>query len=97
MTKEDLDNTKMRASPVDSMRDLSVAEVRRSLAFIRKNWDEQSLSKHKRPFYLCDPLNVVSATPQSIESFALNFVLAHHTRRLSGTSKAEVRLACPSA
>ena len=64
---------------------MSVAEVRRSLAFIRKSWEDQQGGFRRRPFYLSDPVastrGEVGAT-QSIERFALNFVLAHHTRRL---------------
>jgi hypothetical protein len=63
---------------------LSVAEVRRSLAFIRKSWEEQQGDPKRRPFYLSDavgPLKSNRNISQSIEHFALSFVLAHHTRR----------------
>ena len=69
-----------------SVQSMTVAEVRRALSFIRKTWDEQQTDPRTRPFFLSDPIGARSS-PQSIESFALMFVLAHHTRRL-GSGKA---------
>ena len=65
---------------------MPVAEVRRSLAFIRKSWDEQRSDDKRQPLYLCDPVVLRSGTGRrvvSVERFALDFVLAHHTRRLT--------------
>ena len=64
---------------------LTVAEVRRALAYIRKAWDEQLADNRKRPLYLCDPVCPphTRLAHQSIGSFALNFIVAHHSRRLS--------------
>jgi hypothetical protein len=63
---------------------LSVAEVRRALAYIRKSWDEQHLDLKRKPFYLSDPISNVGRAPaHTIENFSLSFVLAHHTRRLA--------------
>lgn len=71
-----------------SVQSMTVAEVRRALSFIRKTWDEQQTDPRRRPFFLSDPICANSrAAHQSIEGFALMFVLAHHTRRLGGTSK----------
>ena len=78
-------------SPTQAM---TVAEVRRSLAFIRKSWEEQQSDAKRRPFYLSDsvgPLRYDRCAPQSIEHFALNFVLAHHTRRLNAKPPTETR------
>lgn len=73
---------------------MSVAEVRRSLAFIRKSWEEQQGDPKRRPFYLSDtvaPLRSDRNISQSIEQFALNFVLAHHTRRLNSKPGSDAR------
>ena len=71
-----------------SISNMSVAEVRRALSFIRKAWEDQNNSK-KKPLYLSDDINV-SSNSMSIEQFSLLFVLAHHTRRLSTKSTAPV-------
>lgn len=63
---------------------MSVADVRRALAHIRKSWEEQKTTQHTRPFYISDCISVTSnQSALSIEQFSLMFVLAHHTRRLS--------------
>jgi hypothetical protein len=64
-----------------SITTMTVAEVRRSLSYIRKSWDEQQTDPNKNPLYLSDPLSGSGAL--SIESFSLKFVLAHHARRLN--------------
>lgn len=67
-----------------SGRSMTVAEVRRALAFIRKSWEEQQMDQHHHPFYLSGPITANPlASNQTIEEFSLTFVLAHHTRRLA--------------
>ena len=74
------------AATSSSIHDMTVAEVRRSLSFIRKAWEEQHTDCSKRPMYLSDPITCGTGQTeraQSVEMFALRFVLAHHTRRLT--------------
>ena len=65
-----------------SVSTMSVADVRRALAYIRKSWEEQQTAQHSRPFYISDCISGAS-NALSVERFSLMFVLAHHTRRLS--------------
>ena len=57
---------------------LRVADVRRALATIRRKWDDMSRSEHK-PMYLGTEIHIENL---SIEDFALQFVLSHHSKRL---------------
>uniref|UniRef100_A0A6C0C1W7 Uncharacterized protein n=1 Tax=viral metagenome TaxID=1070528 RepID=A0A6C0C1W7_9ZZZZ len=66
---------------------MSVADVRRALAYIRKSWEDQGNTLYSRPFYISDGISAMSNSTNalSMEYFSLMFVLAHHTRRLSKT------------
>jgi len=72
---------------------MTVAEVRRTLAFIRKSWEDQAHDA-TRPFYLSDPIGAGPNADLSIEAFALSFVLAHHSRRLTARSACDELRAC---
>ena len=63
-----------------SISEISVAEVRKSLAFIRKNWEAAQTDDTVPPMYLVNEIGVRNLT---IESFALKFVSGHHARRAS--------------
>ena len=58
-----------------AIQDMSVAEVRKSLAFMRKEW-----SKHSRvmPFF---PSQSLPNTDMMISDFAFRFVMGHHHKR----------------
>jgi hypothetical protein len=64
---------------------LTVAEVRRALALLRRGWEEVSSDPRSKPMYLSDGLGMSSAPHLSIDAFALQFVLAHHAKRLVKT------------
>ena len=53
------------------IKDLSVAEVRKALATIRKNWDDCQQNCRKKPVYLVDSLNIKNL---SIQDFAMGFI-----------------------
>lgn len=61
--------------------DMSVAEVRKALAFMRKEW-----SKHSSvvPFFSCRPL---PNTDLVISDFAFRFVMGHHHKRHQKTTE----------
>jgi len=59
-------------SAIDTM---SVAEVRKSLAFIRKEWSAHS---GVHPFY---PSNTLVGSNMTISEFAFRFVMGHHEKR----------------
>ena len=62
---------------------LSVADVRRTLAALRRGWVEVCSDPRKRPLYLCESLGAGSDhAGLSVEAFALRFVLSHHTKRV---------------
>jgi len=61
-----------------SVNDITVAEVRKSLAHIRKMWDSSQNDSLVAPMYLSDAIGV---RDMSIEDFALKFVAGHHNRR----------------
>ena len=63
--------------------DVSVAEVRKSLALIRKKWDAAKSDPKAPPLY---PSEDIGLKGTSIESFALKFVIGHHTRRQAKSS-----------
>ena len=77
---------------MDDLKQMSVAEVRRTLAYIRKSWEDQT-SNITRPFYLSDAIGAGPNAGLSVESFALSFVLAHHSRRLHVRSTDECQVA----
>ena len=58
-----------------AIQDMSVAEVRKSLAFMRREW-----SKHSSvlPFFPCKEL---PNTNIPISEFAFRFVMGHHHKR----------------
>jgi hypothetical protein len=60
---------------------ISVAEVRRALATMRRSWEEASSGDGAvRPFYMThDPL----VRGHSVQKFAYMFVRGHHAKRLS--------------
>ena len=64
--------------------DITVAEVRKSLAYIRKRWDQVHTDSKSPPMYPSDQIGV---RDMSIETFALKFVIGHHSRRSSKTKK----------
>lgn len=55
--------------------DMTVAEVRKSLAFLRREW-----AKHSRvlPFFPCQSL---PNTNMVVSDFAFRFVMGHHHKR----------------
>jgi len=59
---------------------LSVADVRRTLAALRRGWGEVCSDPRKRPLYLCESIDADAGL--SLEAFALRFVLSHHTKRV---------------
>ena len=64
---------------------MPVSEVRRSLSYLRRAWEDQINNDDRPPLYLSDAvLGCKQGAKQSLESFSLRFVLAHHTRRLGG-------------
>lgn len=54
---------------------MEVAEVRRSLAFVRKCWDAQTCLE---PLFICSKLPTVDLT---VSEFCFHFVTSHHTKR----------------
>ena len=59
---------------------LKIAEVRKSLAHIRKRWDNQAL-EGSLPMYLCEEIGLKDGRSIRADEFALVFVLAHHQKR----------------
>ena len=55
--------------------DMSVAEVRKSLAYMRKEWSRHT---HVLPFFPCQPL---PNTNMVVSDFAFRFVMGHHHKR----------------
>ena len=82
MMYTDVDDRRIVTSAIDGM---SVAEVRRALATMRKNWEESNSSdnvegEHRRPFYISsDPL----VRGYSTQEFAYMFVQGHHAKRIN--------------
>ena len=58
-----------------AIQDMTVAEVRKSLAYMRKEW-----SKHSRvmPFF---PSQLLPNSPLMVSDFAFRFVMGHHHKR----------------
>lgn len=69
--------------------ELSIAEVRKALAHLRKGWEEVQLDRDSKPLYLSNALNLSATHKIRMEDFALHFVLAHHQKRHNGTAAAE--------
>ena len=80
---EDVADKRVTTSAVS---DITVAEVRKSLALIRKRWDSVHTDPKSPPMYPSDDIGV---RDMSIEDFALRFVVGHHSRR-SAKSKKEI-------
>ena len=59
--------------------DLSVPEVRRCLALLRKRWRAAHAEARTPPTYLTDDLG--GSKPVSAADFALAFVMSHHGKR----------------
>ena len=58
----------------EKIEDMSVAEVRKALSQMRKDWNQHSVMK---PFYPCKKLiNNLSSS-----EFAFQFVMGHHHKR----------------
>ena len=55
---------------------MSVAEVRKALSFMRKEWNKHS---HVHPFYPCQILP--ESDDLSISEFSFRFVMGHHHKR----------------
>lgn len=63
---------------------LSIAEVRKSLAYLRKRWDEsQAQDSASTPYYLCEEIELKEKGRIASDVFSLRFVLAHHQKRRS--------------
>lgn len=80
-------------SAIDGM---SVAEVRRALATMRRNWEECALLPERgggRPFYVSCDLLVGNHT---VQDFSYKFVQGHHEKRIS-KNKSAVSLISPDA
>ena len=60
--------------------DLSVPEVRRCLALLRKQWHAAQLDPRARPAYLTDNLGHEGKLVPAAD-FALAFVMSHHAKR----------------
>lgn len=80
-------------SAIDGM---SVAEVRRALATMRRNWEECVAAPERgggRPFYVsCDIL----VGNHTVQDFSYKFVQGHHEKRIS-KNKSAVSLSSPDA
>ena len=65
--------------------ELSIAEVRKALSYLRKGWEEVQLDPMSKPMYLSNVLSLSQTQSIRMEDFALRFVLAHHQKRHSGS------------
>jgi hypothetical protein len=63
-----------------AIRDMSVAEVRKALATMRKIWDDTLTDENSRPMYIGDDTLIRMC---SVQEFSYRFVLGHHEKRLS--------------
>lgn len=63
---------------------LSIAEVRKSLAYLRRRWEEsQAQDSTAAPYYLCEEIELKEKGRIASDVFSLRFVLAHHQKRRS--------------
>lgn len=69
--------------------ELSIAEVRKALSFLRKGWEEVQIDPKSKPLYLSNVLSLSTAQSIRMEDFALRFVLTHHQKRQSGNNARE--------
>ena len=66
--------------------ELSIADIRKALASLRRGWEEVLIDPRSKPLYLSSSLPLLSnAQGIRMEDFALRFVLAHHQKRHSGS------------
>ena len=63
------------ASSTSTIQNMSVAEVRKALAFMRREWTKHSCVI---PFF---PSNMLPDTDLAISEFAFRFVMGHHHKR----------------
>ena len=77
-------DAKSTRSTVD---DMSVAEVRKALAFMRKEW---AAHKCVRPFFPSQQLPDSEAT---VSNFAFRFVMGHHHKRHKNTKSTRAQKA----
>lgn len=77
------DERRVITSAIDGM---SVAEVRRALATMRRNWEECATAPERgRPFYVsCDIL----VGNHTVQDFSYKFVQGHHEKRISKNKSA---------
>ena len=66
----------------EARRDLKIAEVRKSLAHLRKSWAQQG-RQGAPPMYLCETIQLKEGLSIQVDAFALRFVLGHHQKRRS--------------
>ena len=71
--------------PTEEEENISVAEVRRCLSFIRKSWEEVQNNDTHKPLYQCESLKINQKF--TLSEFALKFVLSHHSKRVSKKEK----------
>ncbi len=69
------DEKRVITSAIESM---TVAEVRKSLAYMRKKWEQNINDVKAPPFYPSDDIGVKD---MNVEEFALLFAIGHHRKR----------------
>lgn len=94
MVKSKMAEVEERRIITSAIEGMSVAEVRRALATMRKSWEETcSDEKNGRPFYMaCDVL----VRGKTVQEFSYMFVQGHHAKRISknrGSSSVALQLA----
>jgi hypothetical protein len=77
-------NNNPHKAALDGQPELSIAEVRKALSFLRKGWEEVQIDPKSKPLYLSNVLSLSTAQSIRMEEFALRFVLTHHQKRQSG-------------
>jgi hypothetical protein len=75
----DDDRRRLITSAITNM---TVAEVRKALAAMRRNWEETMADEHSKPMYMSGEALIREC---SVQEFAYRFVLGHHEKRLSKT------------
>jgi hypothetical protein len=81
LQRQNMDDGEERRVITSAIDGMSVAEVRRALATMRRSWEEASSGDGAvRPFYMThDPL----VRGHSVQKFSYMFVRGHHAKRLS--------------
>jgi len=91
-SKDIMDETEDRRVITSAIDGMSVAEVRRSLATMRRSWEEASRSSSARPFYMtCSEL----VKGYTIQEFSYMFVRGHHAKRLNKNKSSSGAMARP--